>query len=339
MQAFRFVACSLSFSLLAAAQAIPTPIVNDDQTEMDSQPVRAFFVSVRDALNREDFDQLEQIATSARAEKSRFTGGDWQLRSFYAVIQGPGRLTAPDATWIHHIERLERWATAKPDSITPRVAIGSAYTRYAWKARGNGFANTVTADGWALFKERIENARLALEQAESLSMKDPQLYNALQVVALAQNWGRPQMDQLVQQGMALEPQYFYFYIAETNFLMPKWHGQPGDAENFAQSAADRVGGAEGDFIYFRIAAGENCCRSTQLPNLSWERVKRGFAALEQLHGSTNHQRNVAAYMAIAHHDREFAQQLFARIGTDWDAAVWGSKEKFDAGKTTLSAAN
>jgi hypothetical protein len=44
-------------------------------------------------------------------------------------------------------------------------------------------------------------------------------------------------------------------------------------------------------------------------------------------------------MAVANHDREFAQQLFARIGNDWDAVVWGSKEKFDAGKTTFSAAN
>jgi hypothetical protein len=339
MQALQFVACSLSLYLLAAAQTIPGLIANDDQTELDSQPARAFFVTIRDALNREDFDQLEQIAASARSEKSRFTGGDWKLRSFYLVIQGPGRLTAPDAVWTHHIERLQRWAAAKPASITPRVAIGSAYTRYAWKARGNGFANTVTADGWKLFQERIENARSTLEQAESFPMKDPQLYNALQVVALAQRWNRAQMDQLVQQGMALEPDYFYFYVAETNFLMPKWHGQPGDAENFAQSAADRVGGPEGDFIYFRIAASENCCRSVQLPNLAWDRVKRGFAALEQLHGSTNRQRNVAAQMAVANHDREFAQQLFARIGNDWDAVVWGSKEKFDASKTMFSAAN
>src|SRR3954447_5414257 len=102
MQALQFVACSLSFCLLAAAQTIPGLIANDDQTELDSQPARAFFVTIRDALNREDFDQLEQIAASARSEKSRFTGGDWKLRSFYLVIQGPGRLTAPDAVWTHH---------------------------------------------------------------------------------------------------------------------------------------------------------------------------------------------------------------------------------------------
>jgi hypothetical protein len=82
VQAFRFVACSLSFSLLAAAQAIPTPIVNDDQTEMDSQPVRAFFVSIRDALNREDFDQLEQIAdwdAAVWGSKEKFDAGKTTL--------------------------------------------------------------------------------------------------------------------------------------------------------------------------------------------------------------------------------------------------------------------
>ncbi len=120
MTALKLATSVFSIALLAHAQTIPAPILNDDQTELDSQPVRAFMVSVRQALDREDFTQLEEIAASARSEKSRFRGGDWKLHTFYAVVQGPGYLTAPDATWTHHIERLERWSAAKPDSV-PRA--------------------------------------------------------------------------------------------------------------------------------------------------------------------------------------------------------------------------
>ncbi len=207
--------------------------------------------------------------------------------------------------------------------------------RFAWKARGNGLADTVTPDAWKLFKERVQQSRSILETAESLPVHDPKLYANLQVVALAQSWSRPQIDQLFQQAVSIEPLYFYYYNEQTNSLMPKWYGKPGEAEEFLHSAADHVGGPEGDFIYFRAAALENCCRSTQLPGLSWDRVKRGFAALDQLYGATNHQRNVVAYMAVAQHDREFAQQVVSVIGNDWDASVWHTKGQFETAKTAI----
>lgn len=323
---------------MAQGQTVPVPIANDDASEVDAQPVQAFRTTVRNALNHEDFAQLEEIASAARSEKSRFTGGDWKLHAFYLTVQGPGSETAPDMTWTHHMERLQRWTAAKPESVTPRVALGSAYLRYAWKVRGHGYSNTVTPEAGKLFGDRIEQARAVLEQAQALPVQDPQLYRNLLEVALTQGWSRGQEEQLFLQATARDPQYFYFYIGQANYLMPKWYGQPGDAEKFAQSAADQVGGAEGDFIYFHIAASENCCRSAQLPDLSWDRVKRGFAALEQLYGSTNQLRNVAAYMAVAHDDNEFAQQLFARIGNDWDATVWHSKEKFETSKVAAAAA-
>jgi len=71
-------------------------------------------------------------------------------------------------------------------------------------------------------------------------------------------------------------------------------------------------------------------------NIAWDRVKQGFAALEELYGSTNYELNGLAYMAVRQGDREFAQQLFTRIGDDWDEDVWHSKENFTRGKSTLS---
>jgi hypothetical protein len=314
---------------VGAAQTIPGPIENDDKSELDAQPVRAFFTSVRQLLNQEDFNQLEQIAAEARSTKARFTGGDWKLEAFYRVVQGPGTLTAPDVTWTNHIERLKRWAAAKPESVTPRIAIGSAYLRFAWKARGNGFSDTVTADAEKLFSDRVAQARLVLEEAELLPIKDPELYCRLQTVALAQGWSRPNIDRLLYQVQLTEPAYFRIYTEQANFLMPKWYGQPGDAEAFAQNAADKIGGDEGNYVYFRIALEENCCHSTQLPGLAWNRVKLGFAALESLYGSTNFQRNAMALMAVNANDGDLARQLFARIGNDWASGVWGSKGKFE----------
>jgi hypothetical protein len=69
--------------------------------------------------------------------------------------------------------------------------------------------------------------------------------------------------------------------------------------------------------------------------MSWQRTKLGFAALERLYSSTNEQRNKMAFLATREEDQEFTQQMFARIGNDWNSAVWGLKEKFDAARLKL----
>jgi hypothetical protein len=309
----------------------------NEGSDSDTQPARAFRTTVRNLFNEEKFQQLEEIAGTARSQKERLRGGAWRLYAFYEMVQGPGSLTSTDAVWNAHIERLQRWIAAKPNSITPRVALAQCYLRLAWKARGKGSGNTVTSDDWKLFTQRVQQAQDTLEQAESLATKDAQWYRNMQTVALAQGWERSRADDLLQKASSAEPGYFYFYDAHANFLLPKWYGKPGESAAFAQSIADRIGGQEGDFIYFRIVADLNCCKpKAQMPEVSWDRVKQGFAATEQLYSRTNHQLNALAFMAVRQGDREFAQQLFARIADDWDEDVWHSKEHFTRAKTTLS---
>jgi hypothetical protein len=320
-------------------QTVPLPILKDDQVEIDAQPSRAFMTSIRSLLNQEDFDQLEQIATTARSTGARFTGGGWKIRYLYNVLQDPGSQTVPDITWTNHIERLKRWAAAKPQSITPRVALGSAYVFFGWKARGTGTAGKVTADGWKVFNDRLQQAREVLEEAETLPAKDPQLYTSLQWVAMAQGWSRSQVDVLLEQELMTDPGYFYFYNGHVTFLLPKWHGKAGDAEVFAHNIADRIGGDEGNIVYFRIASDMNCCTATPDLSMSWQRTKLGFAALERLYSSTNEQRNKMAFLATREEDQEFAQEMFSRIGNDWSSAVWGLKEKFDAAKAKVARTN
>jgi hypothetical protein len=314
----------------AAAQA------ESDNPESDSQPVRAFRTAVRHLLENEKFEELEAIATKARSQKERFLGGAWKLNVFYSTVQGPGSLTSTDAVWTAHMELLKRWIAAKPESITPRVALAQAYLRFAWKARGRGYSNTVTQDGWKLFSERIEQAKQTLEQAETVAAKDAQWYRAMQTVALAQGWQREQADNLLQKAAELEPDYFYVYAAHANYLLPKWYGKPGDTETFVQSSADRIAGPQGNLVYFEVAMDVNCCRAKPQANLSWSRVKEGFAALEELYGSTNHELNAMAFMAARQNDSEFAKQVFSRIGDNWDEEIWGSKVKFDRAKASLS---
>ncbi|MGA8675286.1 MAG: DUF4034 domain-containing protein [Candidatus Acidiferrales bacterium] len=335
----KFALRSLILGAVVCASASAQSLNLATESDPDTQPARSFQMQVRTLFNQEDFSQLDDIAQAARSQKQRFLGGGWKLRAFYNALRGPGSLTSTDDVWNAHFARLERWIAASPNSSAPRVALAGAYLRFAWKARGNGPGETVTSEGWDLFSERARKARKMLDDAKSMSAANPQWYLEMETVALAQGWDRETTAKLVQEASNVEPDYFYIYNKHANYLLPKWYGQPGDSEDFLKSTADRIGGSEGDFIYFEVARDLNCCRAKeQMPNLSWERVKQGFAALEKLYGSTNQQLNAFAFMAVRQGDRETAQQLFTRIGDNWDEVVWGNKDKFERSKATLSLA-
>ncbi|MGA2674443.1 MAG: hypothetical protein ABSE99_14585, partial [Terracidiphilus sp.] len=202
--------------------------------------------------------------------------------------------------------------------------------RWAWVARGNGMADTVTADGWHLFHERIKESYNVLQDATKLKARCPGWYSEMMVVGLAQGWNASQMKDIFEQAVQFEPDYFHFYKQYANYLLPKWYGKPGDASAFAKSSADAVGGEEGDQIYFHIATalvGKSPEFSAK--ELDWARIQRGYQSLTAQYGTTGWLKNEIAYMAYKFRDAAFAKQQFEAIGDHWNRSVWRDKERFD----------
>ena len=315
------------------AAEFTTPAEGVDNPDLSDSDLRDFRVSLLGLFNSGRYADLDALAQQMQQQRSRFAGGAWRLHVFFNTLSSPGAETATDAAWAAHIARLEQWARSSPASPTPRIALAQTYLRFAWKARGHGYSNTVTPEGWELFRSRVQSARSTLEECAVAAESSPHWYLEMQGVALDQQWDRAEFDALAERALAHEPGYYYFAVAESNYLLPKWYGKPGDTERYAAQVADRIGGDEGDAVYFQIAAAINCCKRTQAPALSWPRVQRGFAAVESLYGSTNRERNVMAYLAVHSGDTATAQHLFARISNDWSESVWKTKAAFDTAHT------
>jgi hypothetical protein len=118
-------------------------------------------------------------------------------------------------------------------------------------------------------------------------------------------------------------------------LQTKWYGDEGELESFAKEASDRVGGPKGDILYFEITSLKACqCDAPKdvLQNMSWPRIKSGYAALEQMYGASSMKRNRFASMAVKAGDKEAAREAIVAIGTEWDKDVWLSSEKFESAK-------
>lgn len=291
-------------------------------------------------LNEGKIDELDCIADHARSGKERFSGGTWKLHTLYTGLANPIQPPATHATkedWNALLQRLQHWVVARPKSITARVALATAYEDFAWAARGNGYADTVSDGGQKAFEERTVEAKKTLDEASALTGKDAEWYLAMQSVAQSQGWDKDTMRALFEEASKFEPGYYYYARMLANALQPKWSGEPGDSEKFVQETADRIGGDEGDILYFQVGA-KLICGCEDEPQLSMERMRRGFEASEKHYGVSMLNLNKIAFVASFSKapDAVVADKAFSRIGDQWDKETWQTKESFDAEKMMMA---
>jgi hypothetical protein len=284
--------------------------------------------SIEADLIAEKFDELDRMADGYRRDKSRLPGGDWKLHVFYEALDAP-QLTDKDSA--EHLEHLQKWMKLRPESITARVALATSLHRWAWVARGNGFANTVSPENVSLFLERSHEADIVLEGAREMKTMCPQWYSQMLAVGVAEGWEPARMKEIFDRGVQFEPGYQYFYMQYADSILPKWYGKPGDSSAFAKQSADKLGGDTGDMIYFEIASTLIKRGDGDFPinELDWSRIQRGYHVLVQQYGANRRTENQLAFIAYKYRDTAVAKQQFASIGDDWANGVWRDRKLFD----------
>ena len=276
-------------------------------------------------------EQLDCLADSARSRKETFPGGIWKIHAFYLDLVRPP-LHPTEEDWAAHIDLVKRWVSERPESITARIALAESYTNYGADARGTGFADTVSESGWRLLGERTAKAKQILDEASTLSTRDPEWYAAMQIIALG-SWEPGVRRALFEQAVEFEPAYYYYYRSYAYSILPKWGGEEGETEKFLQTAADRIGGDAGDILYFRVAGTLVCgCQNDQELKLSWPRIQKGFDAVEKRNGPSVANWNLFAHLAQSFDDAFVADKMFTKIGDQWSDDYWRNSSDFDSAK-------
>ena len=107
---------------------------------------------IRSLFAQEDFAALDAEVRQVRQNQSRARGGTWKLYLFYeAVASPPSGAQPPDSDWRDRLAVIARWTAAHPDSAAARIALADAYVNYAWAARGNGYADSVSGSAGERF--------------------------------------------------------------------------------------------------------------------------------------------------------------------------------------------
>lgn len=300
-----------------------------------------FKLALLKKFDAKQFADLEKLEQELRSGKARFAGGDWKLFHFYEVLNSAHVLEdAPiESDWLAVIATLKEWQTQSPTSAVPSLLLADAYTSYAWFARGAGKSQTVTAGRWALFKDRLNQGAFHLNASRRLSKDNPQWYVTAILIARGLEWPSDRAESLLKEVAALEPLYQHAYGMMAIFLLPRWYGEPGDWEKFAQDTADRIGGTEGSAVYnhivLQVAAVHGGKEFFEQNDVSWRKLQWSFADREKLYGGSVQALNAMCRLAGGIDDMPAARAFMKRIGGDWDQSVWRTRQAFDIFKQRL----
>ncbi len=266
------------------------------------------------------YDDLDAVADKWRREKTRTRSGAWNLTLFYQAFAIPRG--APEKAYETRAGQLEAWAAARPESVTPMILWSLMETDHAWAARGSGFANTVTPDGWTLMKERLASARQRLESVRDRREDCPHWYAAMQTVALGQGWSREEFDALCDEAIESEPAYLEYYFRRAYWLTPRWYGKKGEWEKMSRDLPGEFG------IEMRARITSNLSEMSgnifRDSTMTWPEVDEGFRLLRKKYPLAPNLSSAHAFLAGMAGERQACGELLDGLGDDVDMNIWVS---------------
>lgn len=290
--------------------------------------IKIFMAEVRGAFDEGKFDLLEKQARELRDSKARFGDGTWKTYRFYNAIDN--RFHSGDDGYLTDLEIHQKWEEAYPDSLTQKIALADMLISYAWYVRGSGYADTVTPEKRKIFGQRLKRAQDAVSAARKHDEKDPYLWSAAMMTGLGAGYDKNSFDAIIAESRKYFPEYWHIETSRAYSLLPRWYGEEGDWEAFAQEAGDYRGGL-GPEVYARIVirmAGYygNVFRDAKKP--SWALCKEGLEILKEKYPDSIRIDNYRAKFGTLGSDREYAKAAFDRLGNTYVKDIWKKPERF-----------
>jgi hypothetical protein len=238
----------------------------------------------------------------------------------------------------HLVKPRKEWLDKQPRRVGAAYVLGMESVFAAWDARGNGMAFEVTQEGFAEFGRQLMNAHEVLDPYFSGDKPPPvELYVHWFAVGKGASWPPSLMRTRINEYVERIDKWDPACDSVASMLMPRWHGELGDAHRFAVSVRDKVGGNAGKAAYARIAVSlfpfherdvwvQNLRQANnQAPTLGFDlpETKAGLLyILENEPASLSFLKSVFD-LAGAYHDDELARAVLHRKERDLKGEVIG----------------
>ena len=167
---------------------------------------------------KEQFDDLEKLIADWNNADNRTASGKWKL----SVLPDALAMRFSSGTWAVDYQIINRWRQKYPHSAAAAIAEATYWENYAWNARGSGFADSVSQEGWKLFGERLHKSEKVLLDSEAYASGNPEWYAQYLVIAKGLNWPKATLLQFTDEALQKQRYYYPTYYAVIHALSPSW---------------------------------------------------------------------------------------------------------------------
>lgn len=271
---------------------------------------------VQHAFNQRNFEELDRFYDQWCTGKDRFPDGRWKLHVYEYAL---GEVFNIWNRWAADLEALKRWQKSRPQSDAALYAEAIYWYQYAWKARGSGYASSVSREGWELFKERLANADALLVRLDTPQAKCAAPVSTRIDVMMERGASDEELFKVYSDGIRRFPEYHQIYFSMARHYQPKWGGSPKQYDTFANHAAQATKDFEGMGMYARIYWLVDYERGIpfyeQSPNPpEWKKLHAGYEDLMRKYPNSIHNRG--KYLGVACRTRDSA--LYRALRTQMD---------------------
>ena len=294
--------------IMGVVLSSPSSAENDD----------GILLETRNFVLARNYRTLERLSSQYRDSKEKTADGLWKLERFYAAFDQPEYLygTSPAEA----VEELQSftgfWLMAYPDSPAAHIIDAMVLLRKGWNARGGGTSETVTRDGWRVFRE---NVRLAGEKLEAYpaGAKDPQWHAMMIQQAIAADASGEGFRKVMDAALAQEPSYGWTISNIVKRFLPQWGGNKVILDEVVRYIVSHNVEADRPAIYtraywsvaFQLVGGSNPFKRE---SADWSMMKAGFEQITEEYPTRHNSMAFASFACLAD-DLQTAKRIIEKL--------------------------
>lgn len=276
---------------------------------------------------RESYDDLDHLADQERAAFMRKGETPWHLGWFYDALQRGGE-RRDSAPLFDFSDRLQKWMTTRPESLTAQVANVRYLVERAWDERGGDVAPSVTEEGWAGFYKFLNQAKDAAEAAQEINQIDPEL-NVLRMRIARHLENDDGVALVFDEAVGLTPPYYRLYEHRARFLFPKWGGaQDGsDIRTFQQKALALTRSEQKttmNLLFAKWLIDAELVKAAHIVGITWEQIETAY--LDAVSEATDEEKsfflNLVCWLACNYEKRDRAEVYFTKMDGEHWSHIW-----------------